>query len=413
MSQKNRFFGIASILMVLLIELVKQGNFDINPWISTQFLTAYQFGFRSRFVISSIAFLMTPYITEHFIFTFIVVSVLLFCGLVSILLSQVIWTAEQKIRTAIIILVGVYLASPGSISFLFNYSNLGRLDTYLILLTLVMIVLIAKSWMIFQIPFLCMVSIATHQIFMFTYFAVVLLILLYDTYERKFSIPYLINVAVTFIATSFAYVYAQFISVNSKLKTIEEAYSFIKDRTNSFVHSDMINFEYYTTIGYHWTHIVLISWKRRIIVGGIILVLLIPLWILLGYIWKNALQKSTDKAQKFIFWLMIFSPLATLPVFIFAADWGRWFAAILIGQFCFILYLAFKKVKPMIFSLEMLQAHIQQNLFVYLLLILYLTVLGKFVDVRQLEIANSIYTVLDMVYHGIIGFVQKLIMKVF
>jgi len=51
-------------------------------------------------------------------------------------LGKLIKKADDSYKIALISLIGIFLASPGSISYLFNDANFGQLETFILIFTI-------------------------------------------------------------------------------------------------------------------------------------------------------------------------------------------------------------------------------------------------------------------------------------
>jgi hypothetical protein len=300
-------------------------------------------------------------------------------------------------------LIVLYFSSPASISFLFNRSNFGRFDAYLIIFTLLSLFFINTSYFKLVVPALCVISVLTHQVFVFTYFSIVVGLLLFKIYEEKFSMSSILNFSITIIITAILFLYLQFNSSHLNAIKAKDIIETIRNITDVPVSEDMIDLEYFKSIKDHLALIVysdnttFIHWKTRILSGIIVLLFMLPISVVLINFWKEAIKYTSDKFLKFVLVFMMISPTITLPAFLFTIDWGRWFATIFISQFAFIFYLAFRRCNPIILSLQKMQKHFTENITYIILIIIFMTSLGKFRASDVLLISSRLASnILDM-----------------
>ena len=381
------------ILLLLIFELVmyipkSNGMFD---WCTTPYLFSYKYGLKSKFLIGSIIDIIHPYLSYRVVYYLILLSLLFIILLVSIYFGKIIRISEQNQKKGMIILAAVYLASPASISYLFYWGNYGRLDTYLLALVLITVYIITKKpKLLFIVPIICIIGIAIHQVFIFTYFIPILCFLLYDTYENSFSKKNVAILILSIIFTLISFIYFQFFTPELQYASSSEFVDILSQKTSAPISKDMIELEYFTSIKDQITDVVMPNLFRRILKGILILVLLMPVIIILAIIWKKAIKYTTDKKLKMVLYAMIISPLAILPALMLTVDWGRWFAAALIVQFCYIFYLYYRKCKPMLHSLLLFNELLEKWHYIPCFLLIYLSYLGKFEAANQLEIVNRI-----------------------
>lgn len=376
----------------------------MHVWITTPYALNYTYGFASRLLVGSFINLLTPYLSVRFLWLFILIFTILLCLLLSLFFGSCIRANSEKnavqkkcsrlsislrleeVNIALITLIALYLASPASVAYLFNSANFGRMDIYLFIFSLLSLFCIRHRTLKFLVPVLGLLSIATHQVFMFTYFPLILGILLYYLYENDFNKKSMLFFFCTLSVFSIAFIYFQFFS-SINMGSADEVIESIQHRSNIPITKTMIEAEYFWNISEHRPWFINID---RAVRGLIALCLMVPFHFFLIHIYWQAIKHCNERTLKIIFMLIICLPVLSVPAFALTVDWGRWFAALYTVQLLIILYLAKIKCMPMITALENLAQRIQKHFLVVLLLILYLTLLGKFECVAVLSSANRI-----------------------
>lgn len=389
------------IFMFLNIELFMRipGPTAMYDWCITSYAMTYkEFGFGSRFLIGSFLNLFVPYLTVNSLYLFIFIILILLCLIVSIAMGRVINSSGWEQKEGLSILAAVYLASPASIAYLFFWGNYGRLDTYLILFTILALFFMGKSKFKFLVPVLSFMSMATQQVYTFTFLVIILGLVLYEIYDQKYSKESIIYGIITYIVSCGSFLYFQFLTPGLKYKTADEVIQALSKNTNIPLKYEMIEMEYFKTISDHWSIYVLREWQGRLLVAVITILLLLPLIGIFVCLWRQALKRCKDKVLKFIMYLMVLSPLASIPAFLITVDWGRWFGAMIIVQITFIFYLAYKKCTPMLEALQAFQVWCKNNLFLVILVIVYLSLLGKFETSSILASAVRIANIISMMF---------------
>jgi len=367
------------LALILLFDLFSNFNKYVPSWNSTQYLLAYQYGFRSRFLLGTIIRFFTPYLSATSLLFIVYISAIFLIILVSVMLGKLIKKADDSYKIALISSIGIFLASPGSISYLFNDANFGQLETFILIFTIIIITIIVKNKYLLFIPIFTFLSIITHQAYMFTYFPLVFGLLLFESYNQNRKVNYVISLIFTTLITITSFLYIQLSPKIVSFKTSLEAENFLLNRTNISLNIFMIELEYFYTVFEHWNLFVFRNLIRNsVFIGFITFVLVLPIVYILFKIWKNTISNCNDKYMKYILLFLSLAPLCSLPIFVLALDWGRWLAAIFIEQFTFIFFLTYRKFPPMIKTLEKYQNMVKENTFVYIIFIIYLSLLGKF-----------------------------------
>lgn len=384
------------IFIFLLFQLLtmKPAVEDMHDWCITPYALSYELGLGSRFFIGSILRLLvdifrggilTPKVLYYFIFT----ALILLCALISYVLGAAI--RKSKYQLGVGFLVVLFLASPSSVSYLFYWGNYGRLDIFLLIFSLLSLFCIRHKKLKYLVPALSLFAMATQQVYSFTYFPLIVGILLYYLYENKFTKSSFAFVGITLVVVGSAFVYFQFFSSNLKYSSVNGVLQHIEAQNAGFrINPEMIEAEYFQTMSFHWKVYVTPDWEYRLTRGVVILLLMLPLQLIIVKVWRDAIKATEQKSLKIIFRIMMWLPIMALPAFILTIDWGRWFAAYFIVQILLILYLLRAKSIPMEMAMNSLQKFFKKNWFICLLLLIYLASLGKFSAALGLSFADTI-----------------------
>jgi len=312
-------------------------------------------------------------------------------ALVAWLLGKVIRRADDM-QTMGMGLVVLYLASPASISFLFHPKNYGRFDAFLIIFTLLSLVIVNKAVLKWLLPLLCLVSMATHEVYLFTYMPIVAISLLHELSRSHFLKKNILLCTVFCVMIVSSFLYFQFFTPHLGFNNAKEMVSYLSLKTDIPINTDMIKSEYFSTISEHWNLYGMFSaehWLLRLGKGIGCLILLSPLLGIFIFIWKEAIKITADKYSRSILILCLVAPFATLPAFVLALDWGRWFAAIIITQFCLVFYFMYAKNPEILTQLQRVEIYFKRHGYLYLFLIIYLLCLGGF-SPETLNILDSV-----------------------
>ncbi|MBF4694513.1 hypothetical protein [Fusibacter ferrireducens] len=360
---------------------------QLNDWCTTPYVFTYQYGIHSRYLVGSLFNLLLNPISIKRLYFFILLSIIILIILFAYFLGQILRRAQSEYRTAALIFMALFWASPFSISFLFYWGNYGRLDLYLLISALLSLILIpVPKWRWFT-PALLLIGMATHQVFIFTYCFIILGALFIEAVEKHFDLKSSLLLTVSLVVTSASFLYFQFYSSATDFINAEAVLKHFSAKSNIPVNQKMIEFEYFKTITDHLSEFVANGLWDRIYSGITILILLSPVIILLFKLWQVLYEKATCKWG---YALLMCIPFTSMPAFMLTIDWGRWFSAVFITQFCLFFYMLYRKHSGAIYAFKKLQSFILKNRVLTVCLILYLTTLGKFEAAGLLTYANRI-----------------------
>ena len=382
---REYYFDLVIFLFLAFqLYLMKPEVFVIRDWCSTPYALNYSLGLGSRFFIGSVVRLLTPYLTMPFLHYFICGSLLALFALLAFFFGECVrslqrntgFTRTDEADVTAFALIALYLASPASPAYLFHEKNFGRLDIYFFIFTLISLFLSRTLNMRYLIILLSVISVATHQVYVFTLFPLIFGVLLYNMYENDFDKRSVILFSFTVILTSLAFVYFQFYSKISAT-SVSGVFAFTFKHARVPINLTMIEYEYFRGIADHAHWFVN---QDRLARGLVAMALISPLLIMITFIFIYSFICSESKMLKFIFIVYLSLPLMSIPAFALTVDWGRWFALIYAGQILLILYLAMVNCAPVIIALKKLSKFIMANLFLLLIIVLFFSLLGKYRD---------------------------------
>ena len=372
------------LFLTFQLLIMKPDVHSIRDWCSTPYALNYSLGFASRLLIGSLMRLLTDYLTVAFLHYFICGAMLILFAILSLFLGSCIralrrntgYTRTDEAHIAVFALISLYLASPASPAFLFHEKNFGRMDIYLIIFTLLSLFLSRSYTARFLIIPLCVMSVATHQVYVFTFFPLIIGVLLYNSLETRFRLRSVLLFAFTLVLTSAAFIYFQFYA---KLNVYSSAsvFAFTFKHARVPINLTMIDFEYFKSIADHAHWFVT---QDRLARGLVAALLISPLTIAISFVFIYAFILCEDKVLKAMIAIFFFLPLMSIPAFILTVDWGRWFASQYTGQLLLIFYLAKVNCVPVIFALKTLSRFVRKHMFVLLMIVLCFSLLGKYRD---------------------------------
>lgn len=362
----------------------------VKPW----YVIDYSYGFGSRLLIGSILHLLCgEVVADAAAYGFVVASLCLLCLAVALFTGYIYrGGANRRIKMAVLFLTVFYLASPASPEYLWTEENMGRLDTYLFLLTILIAFVyfgirnVYIRYLLFTL--LGVSAVFIHQVYFFLFFPFLLVIMLQDLWKSGWKPERVLCAGCTVLIIGGVFLYMQLGS------GIYYDYETLMTRLNA--HSDLpvdgapMEAEYFWTLKDHFYRNMVPEIPHHLKYGFMLACMLIPVWGGYLWIWIRAVRHS-DKWQRVKYVLMLCTNLAYLPVFVLMNDWGRWFAALFIVGFLDIMLLAGDGDEGICHALETLGTAIMRNPLPFILVILYIATFEKFEGLNFPEQVTDFY----------------------
>lgn len=374
------------IFLLLFFTLLHQLPEELHGWNSAWYAMDYSLGFDSRLFIGSILRLLYPgFLPAEAACRFVFFSLILLLFLLSWTLGHSLRQLEgQNAEKGLLLVILLYLLSPGSPSYLWTAENMGRFDMYLLIAALAAIIcctLIRSVWLqLILITILGLIALSIHQAFMFLFFPLFFTLYLKAAMqttigkERK-TLSIILAIA-GIIAMAATFLYFQLFS-QIRIPSCDELVSLLTSRTDLPVNDVALNYEYFATTTQSFSELVLNQPGERIRYGLITLLLLSPLAILYGFLWMRIL-KAASKKDRFVYVLFLLSHLCIVPAFLMAIDWGRWFGAFLTMQALQLVILAAKGDAPVLSALSSLADVFRRHPYIFFLAAIWMGSLQKF-----------------------------------
>ncbi|MDD2969859.1 MAG: hypothetical protein PHT21_09880 [Lachnospiraceae bacterium] len=385
-----------TVFLYLLFQLIFHVSKSVYGFVTAWYVTDYSIGVSSRLLVGSILrILFGDYITAEQVYIFLILTFIVLILLVSILSGYMIRkTTDSVEKTGAVFLLAMYLASPAAPGYLWVDENMGRLDTFLYFLTLILIVVAfkVKNQLIRYslLGILGVVCVLTHQVYFFLFFPVLLTILLQDWFESDFKKTVLLGAVLVITAVAVVFLFFQF-GGGVNYSTPEELTSVLQSRTNLPISNSTILYEYFWTIKDHFVNNMLPELRERVRFGIITVVLLAPVFIIYLSLWIKAIYNASVKKDKIKYLLILFTNVLYIPVFALMTDWGRWFAAFITVQCFSFLYLTGVRDKGIKNGLVQLGDKIRKYPFLFVSIILYLSLFDKFEAINYLPQVETFY----------------------
>lgn len=387
-----------AIFFLLTMQLIFSVVPTINGWVGAWYCVDYSLGFSSRMFIGSLLHVFCgSYIPERVAYHFIICSFLVLFALLAYLVGFCMKKCtDNTTKIALAVLTGLYLACAGSPGYLWTNENMGRLDLYLFIFSMVMMVIffhMKNKYVAFVLYGVLVVAcMLTHQVYVFLFSPVLLIILLYELYEDKFSKKTLIPAGIIMLIICGFFIYLQFLSqAQVKFDDVNKMTEVVKTMGGAPTVAGTLEEEYFWEFSNHVLVNYLPDLRERTRTGIFTMFLLIPLYAVIGYVWHQIIMDATDKKERFKYRLMLFMNMSYVPTFLLLVDWGRWFGAYFSVQLLLFLVLIGKKDIHAMNGLRKFGAFVMKHPVPFVCLIVYLASMEKFEGINYMNEAQTFY----------------------
>lgn len=414
-SFKTRIASIADkcyveviIIAYLLFKLLITRPEIINGYVSLWYAIDYSYGFGSRLLIGSILRNISKdgFVEADTAYAFVVIALIILCICVGLLLGKI----YRKVRTygtdisfAAAVMIVLYLASPASPEYLWTEPNMGRLDTYLLINTILIIFISFKicnkyiRYGLFLV--IAVLSILIHQIYFFLFFPTLLVIMICDFWKeglgKKDRMYIIIPIVSAFIIFG-TFCYMQF---NSGIfyDNLDNLYNDLCASTTVYIDKAPLQAEYFWSIKDHFIKNMLPDTKERLRFTPLTVIMLAPIWLIYTKIWNMVVKSCTDKVSKWKYILIRLTNIAYIPVFILMNDYGRWFGALLTVMLFDVLILLFNADDRVIDAVDKCGAFFRKYPVLPLAIIMYSACLEKFQSLAWMQqVEDFFYSSFDL-----------------
>lgn len=375
---KNKY-GICIFICSLLYFLFSRPE-KVRNWVASWYGVNYSMGIGSRFFIGSLLDWIKggAVIFSDDVILFYSISFGVLIALVSFLFNCLIVNSDIKYRKAIFFSIFIYLISPGS--FYAYIVEAGRLEMYTYIFMLIAVIChnsiknnVVKYGVI---TLLSCISVATYQGFVFLYYPMLMIVMFTDIFLDKGKDKAKIYGSLAcFVFTCLAFIFFQFFSYVN-FDNANEFCNHLSRKAIYFYEKQAVDLEIFGGIVRSFDEInkkfLLNEHPRELL--WLSFVLLLPFWFFIASFYVNAwgsVKKIKWYKNIYVYYILI--NICILPQFLLNIDWGRWMLALINMLFFEIFYLIYIKDKGMLLAVKKLNTSINNNMFIYLLFILYLS----------------------------------------
>lgn len=369
---------------------------DINSYHTFFYLIDYSTGFGGKKLLGEICSIWMPYeVGRQHILPLIAIVEIIMVALFTWFCGRCI-NRNPKNKQALIVFVAIYLLSPFSFTMLIKY--ISRIDFYLATATLLFLYLFIRyrGTTIYYILTLLITCLACliHHIFCNIFFPLIFALFIYDIFSstnqatKKTAYYSVITLSIFLLFLS--------IVLFSKMNIdYESLYNYLQGRstesTSALSLKGALYYEYYAKLPEHYIAYVQPVLKYNVARFVLTIIILSPLLLLFWIPWILAIRHSTNKREKWCYFIMQLSiHLIILPAYLMAIDYDRWNCAYCFIQFCLIVILYYFEEKTFVEQVDKIICVLKQHLVIVLLILIYINSIELANDNSTLAIVDTI-----------------------
>lgn len=369
---KEKIFIFICLLFQLLLRTSTVEMMYEWRWRTTPYALTYELGINSRFLVGTVISFFTDNLTAEMLYRIIIAAELILICFITFLLGKVLDKTEAKDRQTVIYLICVFLSCPANVCLIFSQNNFGVFDVYLLIITAVTLLLLRKKCLRWLIPVLCLACVLVHQIYVCAYMAIICVPLLYETVKSKFKKSTVLLTLTTYFLITVSFVYLQFFKEPLNFADENELISFLQTRTDIPLTTEMVKWEYFSSVGTIFREYFLgDGWQQNVMSGIVTLIILLPIYIFFVMFFKEAYRNTEKGSERFVLFVSPLTMLLIIPAFVIAKDYDRWFASVVLCQFSLIFYFYVSRQQGVVIALEKLREKITNHKIISILIIMY------------------------------------------
>lgn len=379
------------IAVVFLLQFIMERATELQGWSSAWNAMDYSMGFGSRLLIGSIYRLFYgDYLDNTVAYKYVAVGTGITILVLAITLGRLIRVGIQKVPDYKHVIIGaavIYVASPWSVAYTWNWQNLGRFDVYMLLVGTLAVLAALQVKNIYVkyvlLTLLGVTGLAIHQGFAFLFYPMILIVMCYDAFfDNKVHGKNLLLAVVSGLINVAVAVYFQFFSYIN-YDCWEDIAADIAQRSNVSVAGWALDIEYFLGMEYQlkeitpgffeqedpWTHML------------VILLLMSPVLILYVLMWKDVLKHQRENHVKILkspYTYVLLTHLCYVPMFLIHTDWGRHFAPwFTLPTFIFLFYMA-KGEASMVYAFGKMKERLKNHPWYFVAAIAWIAAMDSF-----------------------------------
>lgn len=323
---KNRAFALISAVLIGVLFWTNLAE-RTNSYNSTLLAFSYKYGFIPRGLIGTVyqglnrvlPFDMQSYAAVN---TFTLVATIILCILVWLFVRFMIKRVSDANADLVQLLATLFIIF--TIPTFSYYYNFGRLDIYLVMLTMLAVVLIVKDRALWLLVPIAAVGMMIHEGYVFMYLNVIVALLLYR--GIKDGKKYFILLGVVLVVSAMLFCYFTFVGRGLHPEHYDDIISVASSMCyKNKCHKDVVRAEVLGVNLWQEEAKYRLDNHRELPV----FILLFSPFIILGFkMVRNLLDDVSGETEnlvsKLAFLCIAFGGFTTLPLFVLKVDYGRW-----------------------------------------------------------------------------------------
>lgn len=347
------------------------------------YLYTYDHGFVSRGLVGEVISWFTDVVTDDITRTVTTV----FSWLLVIAASLCMGKALSYVRKdrASFCKVLFILAFISILPFSFRQYNVDvRLDKAVWAVTLLAVFLSDRKYLVWLVPALCVLATLINPVFVFTSMILIAIILLQEFRSSGYSKKNLVICVVTYAAIIALSLYAVSSQGSLGFANAKEMVDYYFAR-----YAGTLSEEDYAAFTTYWLpdffepvddlltseymSVYFETEKPKTIAFGILFA--IPAYSVLITLWKNSIKKEENKMQKFIYFLCMISPVASIPPVILSWGITKYLGNHILVQLGLLVYFIIKKHESVIASLSGITEFFKKHYYIGICALVYAMIL--------------------------------------
>lgn len=346
--KKNRlYFG--GIVMYMILSVFVYWDRELDIMNTTVFAFNYKYGFMSRGVLGEFLQFLDNHtavdvISYNTVYQISMIATAIYFAMLIWFIYAVLSKADKDMVTNVkwMLLVLIFISVP----MFLGKDNFGRLDVYLMIITLFCLILLIYE----KCEFLIIIAVAfatlIHEGFVFMNLNIILVFLLYKCIvksDKKVRIKYITYLALTFLIPSIIFLYCEFFSHTFDEAVYNEVYNTASVLSRGEPHKQVLVHE---ILGLDVADMEVIHHRWNMEDTPIFLMLFSLYIVCMIMACRLFFKSAKGNVDKLISLAVIIAPLTLVPEIILKVDYGRYaFSIIFYYLAAFICLIAFKDAK--------------------------------------------------------------------
>lgn len=393
--QKNDIWFFGALALFSVVMCIYYFAHKMSEYNTSLYALSYKYGFISRGITGTIwhmldSVLSFDLMTYQMIYYANIVVTVLFYSLLFVFFVWIISRLDEENKRNVKYLIVFFFIF--TIPMYVTRQHLGRIDIFLIAISVIcvwLIILEKAEWLI--IP-LCIIAMLIHQGYVFTNINVVLVLLLYKMFTSQKKKKYIIVFSLTLLAVSVLFLYFEF----GREYITQENYNEIVDAARKlspngryyemlFKH-ELLGMDVYEDESF---------WHLNNRVEFPIFIILVIPYIILGIkFFVGIFKKSTTKIEKWTYVFVLIGSLTLLPEWLLKVDFGRYVYCTVFYYVIMVIALVCMKDRIIIDTLQDMKVYLKKLSPLTILLVIYPIL---FMPLYDTEISNLTYQILRFV----------------